>query len=131
MPENSLPQRRAWPGELTAASDRLPQESYVRVTRLDDGGSPDKAVVVRITDNGVHNKNTIIDLDRQAAEALGMIKTGQVRVRVEVLALKNASTDKTRRKKRMPPRRRRRRAKLTSQPAASEQQEKEAAAAKP
>lgn len=130
VPDNSLPQRRAWPGEMTAASDRLPQDAYVRVRRIDGKGDPDKTVVVRITDNGVHDKNTVIDLDREAAEALGMVKAGQARVRVEVLALKNVSTDKPVEKKDATPAS----AKvsdLTNQPAASEKQEKDAAAAKP
>lgn len=130
VPDNSLPQRRAWPGEMTAASDRLPQDAYVRVRRIDAKGDPDKTVVVRITDNGVHDKNTVIDLDREAAEALGMIKAGQVRVRVEVLALKNASTDKPVEKKDAPPVAPKT-SDLTNQPAASEKQEKDAAAAKP
>ncbi len=129
VPSNSLPQRRAWPGEMTAASDRLPRDAYVRVRRLDARGDPDKTVVVRITDNGVHDKSTVIDLDHEAAEALGMVKAGQVRVHVEVLALKNASTDKPVGKKDDTPAAPKA-SELTDQPAATEKQEKEAAKAK-
>ena len=130
VPENSLPQRRAWPGELTAASSRLPRDAYVRVRRIDAKGDPDRTVVVRITDDGVGRKNTIVDLSREAAEALGMVKAGQVRVRVEVLALKNASTDKPVEKKDAPPVAPRA-SELTNRPAASEKQEEAAASAKP
>ena len=130
VPDDSLAQRRAWPGEMTAASDRLPKDAYVRVRRIDAKGDPDKTVVVRITDNGVHDKNTVIDLDREAAEALGMIKAGQVRVRVEVLALKNASTDKPIEKKNATPAVPKA-SELTDQPTTSAKQEKDAAAAKP
>jgi rare lipoprotein A len=86
VPAGSLPERRAWPQEMTAASDSLAQETYARVTRLENG----KSVVVRITDRGIHKPGTIIDLDRIAGEALGMIRAGQTRVKVEALALKNA-----------------------------------------
>ncbi len=129
VPANSLPQRRAWPGEMTAASNRLPRDAYVRVRRIDGKGDPEKTVVVRITDDGVGRKSTLIDLNREAAEALGMVKTGQVRVRVEVLALKNASTDKPVEKKDAAPAAPKA-SELTDQPAASEKQEKEAAQAK-
>ena len=130
VPEKSLAQRRAWPGELTAASDRLPKNTYVRVRRIDGKGDPDKTVVVRITDDGVESKATLIDLDREAAAELGMVKAGEVRVRVEVLALKNASTDKPVEKKDDAPIAPKA-SELTDQPTASEKQEKAAASAKP
>ncbi len=94
VPAQSLPQRRAWAGELTAASDTLPLDSYARVSRLDGQAPSDKGVVVRITDTGIQHKGGLIDLNRDAAEALGIIKTGEVRVKVETLAFKNATTDK-------------------------------------
>lgn len=88
VPAGSLAQRRAWTAEMTAASDRIPPNTYVRVRRLENG----RSVVVRITDHGIHQKGTIIDLDRPAAEALGMLKAGRVQVQVAVLALKHAET---------------------------------------
>ncbi len=129
VPEKSLAQRRAWPGELTAASDRLPKDVYVRVRRIDPKADPDKTVVVRITDDGVHDPGTLIDLDRDAAETLGMVKAGQVRVRVETLALRNATTDKPVEKKNDAPIAPKASA-LTDQPTADKQQEKDAARAK-
>ena len=130
VPGKSLAQRRAWPGELTAASDRLPRNGYVRVRRIDGKGDPDKTVVVRVTDDGVESRGTLIDLDRQAAEELGMVQAGQVRVRVETLALKNATTDKPVEKKDDAPVALKA-SELTNQPTASEKQEKAAASAKP
>ena len=129
VPEKSLAQRRAWPGELTAASDRLPRNAYVRVRRIDGKGDPDKTVVVRVTDDGVDRKGTLIDLDHEAATELGMVKAGSARVRVEVLALKNATVDKPVEKKDEAPVAPKA-SDLTDQPTASKKQEKDAAAAK-
>ena len=129
VPERSLAQRRAWPGELTAASDRFPKESYVRVRRIDAKGDQEKTVVVRITDNGVHQRGTLVDLCREAAEALGMVEAGEVRVRVETLALQNATTNKPVEKKSDPPLMPKA-SEITDQPTANEQQEKDAAKAK-
>ena len=123
VPEQSLPQRKAWAQELTAASDTLPQNSYARVRRLDGKGEP---VIVRITDTGVQRKGTLIDVNHAAAEALGILKSGEARVRVETLALRNASMDKPVEKKDEPTA-----PKLTNTPAVSQQAEKDAANAKP
>ena len=122
VPDQSLAQRRAWPQEMTAASDVLPQNSYVRVRRLDGKGAP---IVVRITDHGVHDRETLVDVSRVAAEALGMVKSGTARVRVETLALKNASADKPVEKRDAPAA-----PKLTNTPAVNQQAEKDAADAK-
>ena len=60
VPDDSLAARRAWPEEMTAASDVLPLNTYVRVTPLGKAGGEKggdaKPVVVRITDNGVHRQ---------------------------------------------------------------------------
>ena len=125
VPAQSLAGRRAWPGEMTAASDALPMNAYVRVRRA-DAGDNGKSVVVRITDDGIHRKSTLIELDRQAAETLGMVERGEVRVRVEMLALKHADTAKSADRKDVPPTA----AQITDTPAATREQEKAAAAAK-
>ena len=125
VPGQSLPQRKAWTEEMTAASDTLPQNSYARVRRLDGQGT---AVVVRITDSGVHRKGVLVDVSRPAAEALGIVKAGTASVRVETLALKNADADKPVEKKNEPaaaPV-----AKLNATPAADQKAEKNAANAK-
>lgn len=95
VPDDSLAARRAAPGELTAASDKLPQQAYVRVMRLEpDKGTNPKPVVVRITDKGLGRRDALVEVDREAAKALGMVKDGEVRVRVEVLASKGKSPGK-------------------------------------
>lgn len=80
VPDNSLAKRRAGKDELTAAHNRLPLGSMVRVTHLANG----KSVIVRITDRGITNRANI-DLCKEAAEALGMISEGRARVRLDLL----------------------------------------------
>lgn len=65
---------------MTAAHRTLAFGTMVRVTRVDDG----RAVVVRVNDRGPFVEGRIIDLSRKAAEQLGMIADGVVRVRIEV-----------------------------------------------
>jgi rare lipoprotein A len=71
------------PDKLTAAHRHLPFGSMVRVTRPKTGQS----VVVRINDRGPYAKGRIIDLSRKAAKALGLIRAGVGRVRLEVISL--------------------------------------------
>ncbi len=124
VPDQSLPQRRAWTQEMTAASDTLPQGAYVRVRRVDGKG---ETVVVR--DHGQPRARTsaLVDVSHAAAAALGIVKSGTARVRVETLALKNADADKPVEKKDAVPMTA---AKITSTPAATREQEKDAATAK-
>jgi len=79
VPPRSLAARRA-PGLLTAAHERLPFGTRVRVTRL---GS-ERSVIVHITDRGVGRGR--IDLCKPAAAEIGLIGEGRARVRVERLA---------------------------------------------
>jgi rare lipoprotein A len=67
--------------ELTAAHRRLPFDTEVRVTNLANG----RSVVVRINDRGPYVKGRILDLSRAAAEELGMVEPGIVKVKLEVL----------------------------------------------
>ncbi|PWW35914.1 septal ring lytic transglycosylase RlpA family protein [Chromohalobacter israelensis] len=66
---------------LTAAHRRLPFDTRVRVTNLDNG----RQVTVRINDRGPFTEGRVIDLSRRAAERLGMIKAGTAPVRVTPL----------------------------------------------
>jgi rare lipoprotein A len=67
------------PDELTAASPWLPFGSKWRVTRISTGQS----VTVRITDRGPNMRlGRGLDLSRAAAEAIGMIHKGVVRVTI-------------------------------------------------
>lgn len=69
------------PDELTAAHRFLPFGTRVRVTNLENG----QEITVRITDRGPFVEGRIIDVSRRAAEKLGMVEEGVVRVRVEVV----------------------------------------------
>ena len=64
---------------LTAAHRQLPFGTRVLVTNL----SNNKSVVVRINDRGPHTRGRLIDLSRQAAEQLGMLRSGTTKVRVQ------------------------------------------------
>ena len=81
VPSKSRTKERAGKGELTAAHDRLPFGTRVRVTHLGNG----KNVVVRITDRGIYKPGVVIDLCKEAAEKLDMLHEGSTRVRLEVL----------------------------------------------
>lgn len=75
----------AW--EMTAAHLTLPFDTRVRVTNLDNGAQ----VTVRINDRGPYIDNRIIDLSQGAAETLGMLHSGVVPVRVEVLGVRDVN----------------------------------------
>lgn len=67
--------------KLTAACNKLPLGTWIRVTNLRN----QKSVVVKVNDR-LHPKNTrIVDMSRVAAEKLGFIKRGLTQVKVEVL----------------------------------------------
>ncbi len=82
VPEDSLAHRRADGQEFTAAHNKLPLGTLVRVTRLKNG----KTLTVRITDRGIHNRQVQLDLCQEAAEQLEMIHKGIARVRMEVIS---------------------------------------------
>ena len=69
------------PEAMTAAHRTLPMGTRLRVTNLRN----DRSVVVRINDRGPYAERRILDVSRRAAERLGMLKRGKVRVRIEVL----------------------------------------------
>jgi len=81
VPINSLAKRRAGKDELTAAHNRLPLGTMVRVTHIANG----KSVIVRITDRGITDRHSTIDLCKEAAKQLDMLGEGSARVRIEVL----------------------------------------------
>ncbi|HKP60067.1 MAG TPA: septal ring lytic transglycosylase RlpA family protein [Polyangiales bacterium] len=72
------------PNEYTAAHRTLPFGTIVRVTRRTTGDW----VLVRINDRGPYGKRKrLIDLSKQAARRLGMLRDGVAKVRAEVLEL--------------------------------------------
>ena len=68
---------------LTAAHKTLPFQTKVRVTNLSNG----KDVVVKVNDRGPFVEGRIIDLSYAAAEEIGMIGKGTIKVRIEVIEL--------------------------------------------
>lgn len=70
------------PRALMAAHRTLPFGSVLRVTRADGGA----CVYVRVTDRGPFGpRGRILDLSRAAAEQLGMLRAGVVKIRLEVV----------------------------------------------
>jgi rare lipoprotein A len=66
---------------LTAAHRTFPFGTKVRVTNLENN----KSVIVRVNDRGPFKEGRIIDLSRGAAKEIDLIRTGTVRVKLEVL----------------------------------------------
>ena len=66
---------------LTAAHRQLPFGTRVKVTNLNN----DKSCMVRINDRWPHTRGRLIDLSHEAAEQLGMLRSGTARVRVQAL----------------------------------------------
>jgi len=68
---------------FTAAHRSLPFGTVLRVIRVGGGQS----VYVRVTDRGPFGpRGRILDLSRAAAERLGMLRAGVVKIKVEVVA---------------------------------------------
>lgn len=72
-------------GALVAAHPTYPFGTLVRVINLGNR----RSVTVRVIDRGptraVRRKGVIIDLSRAAADALGFLKAGRTRVRLEIV----------------------------------------------
>jgi len=70
--------------KLTGASNNVKLGTWVRVTNLKNK----KVVIVRINDRmhtRMAKKGRVVDLSRSAAEALGFIKKGVIKVKMEVI----------------------------------------------
>ena len=81
VPADSLARRRAGQDELTAAHNHLPLGTLLRVTHVANG----KSVIVRVTDRGITTRRATIDLCKEAAEKLDMLREGSALVRLEIL----------------------------------------------
>jgi rare lipoprotein A len=66
---------------LTCAHRTAPFGARLRVTELEGG----RSVVVTVNDRGPHVAGRVVDLSRAAAERLGMLDRGLVRVRLDRL----------------------------------------------
>ena len=66
---------------MTAAHPTLPFGTRVRVTNVTNG----RSVVVRINDRGPYIPGRVVDLSGSAAESLGMVDRGIVKVKLDVV----------------------------------------------
>ena len=67
--------------ELTAAHPSLPFGTRLRVTNVSTGQS----VTVRVNDRGPYVPGRVVDVSYSAAEALGMVKGGVAKVKLDVI----------------------------------------------
>ncbi len=67
--------------KLTAAHKTLPFGTKLKVTNLQNG----KTVIVVVNDRGPFVDNRIIDLSKAAAEQIGMLGSGVVKVKIETI----------------------------------------------
>ncbi|MCX7797242.1 MAG: septal ring lytic transglycosylase RlpA family protein [Melioribacter sp.] len=72
---------------LTAAHKELPFGTYLRITNLRNG----KSAIVRINDRGPYIEGRDLDLSKGTAIALGMVKRGVIKVKVEEIVVENVS----------------------------------------
>jgi rare lipoprotein A len=73
---------------LTAAHKELPFGTFLRITNQKNG----KSVIVRINDRGPYIEGRDLDLSKGTALALGMVKKGVIKVKVEEITLDNYYT---------------------------------------
>jgi rare lipoprotein A len=73
---------------MTAAHPTLPFGTRVRVTNVTNG----RSVVVRINDRGPHVPGRVVDVSESAAESLGMVERGVVKVKLDVVQKAGNST---------------------------------------
>jgi rare lipoprotein A len=69
--------------KLTAASNKLPLGALIKVTNKDNG----KSVVVKINDTGAM-PNHVIDLSEKAFKKIADLKTGRIKVKVNIIKWK-------------------------------------------
>lgn len=67
---------------LTAAHRTLPLPTYVRVTNLEN----ERSAVLRVNDRGPFIDGRIIDVSYGAAQLLGFVRQGLVKVRLDAAA---------------------------------------------
>ena len=65
----------------TGAHKKLPFGTRVKVTNIKNG----KSVIVRINDRGPYVRGRIIDLSRKAFKQIGDIRSGILKVKIEVV----------------------------------------------
>lgn len=75
--------------QVSAAHKTLPLPSMVEVTNLDNG----RSLTVRVNDRGPFVDGRIIDLSKEAADELGVLRPGLARVRVRYVGPAPAVTE--------------------------------------
>lgn len=76
---------------MTAACNRLPLGTWIRVTNLRNK----RTVIVQVNDRLHHKNMRLVDLSRSAAEKLGFIGRGITQVRIEVVVRKTGTSRKS------------------------------------
>ncbi|NMM47066.1 septal ring lytic transglycosylase RlpA family protein [Marinigracilibium pacificum] len=71
------------PKKFTAAHPKLPFGTIIKVTNITTGASAE----VKVNDRGPWVKGRIVDVSRVAAEQIGLIRAGLLKVKVEVVSL--------------------------------------------
>lgn len=69
------------PNALTAAHRSLPLGTKIIVTNTENG----KSTVLKITDRGPYTGHRILDVSKEGARRLGMIKSGTARIKFDVV----------------------------------------------
>ena len=77
------------PRKLTAAHRTLPFGTRVKVVNL----ANDKSVIVTVNDRCCEYEESFIDLSRQAARQLGMIRQGKANVQIIIIEKDNPSDE--------------------------------------
>lgn len=72
---------------LTCAHKTLPFGTMLKITRLDNG----KSVTVRVNDRGPFIEGYVTDVSRKAAEAIGLVRDGVTKVKIENLGAATAA----------------------------------------
>jgi rare lipoprotein A len=67
--------------KLTAAHPTLPLGTRVKVVNIDNN----KSVIVKINDRCLEHEDVFIDLSREAARKIGMVKKGKANVQITVM----------------------------------------------
>jgi rare lipoprotein A len=75
--------------ELTCAHKTYPFGTKIRVSRLDNK----KSVIVRVNDRGPFIKGYVVDLSKKAAQEIGMVEDGIVKVKIELVEKKSKDSD--------------------------------------
>jgi len=73
---------------LTAAHRKLEFGTLIKVTNL----SNHKHVITEIIDRGPTSKKKVLDLSKKAAQQIGLIESGLVEVKIEIVGYNNMNT---------------------------------------